>query len=218
MSAVKAIIAIDGPTASGKGTLAKKLAVHYGFDHLDTGLLYRAVGQQLLDAGTDLNDEAAAAAVACDLAGNLSLLADERLRLDVAGTAASKISVIAEVRTALLELQRDFAANPPGGKGAVLDGRDIGTVICPAAPAKLYVIADVEVRARRRWKELQARGSSAMFGAVLEDLQNRDARDSQRAVAPLKPAADAHLLDVSALDADQAFAAALEIVRPRLGF
>ncbi len=212
------IIAIDGPTASGKGTLAKKLAAHYGFDHLDTGLLYRAVGQRLVDTGADLADEAAAVAAAQSLASNLSRLDDQRLRLDAAGTAASKVSVIPAVRTALLDLQRSFAANQPGGKGAVLDGRDIGTVICPQAPAKLYVIAAVEIRARRRWKELQQRGSNVMFEAVLKDLEQRDARDSQRAVAPLKPADDAHLLDVSTLDVDQAFGAALKIVRDCLGF
>jgi cytidylate kinase len=212
------IIAIDGPTASGKGTLAKKLAAQYGFDHLDTGLLYRAVGQAMLDANADLTDEAKAVAAAQALAYDLSLLDNPKLRLDAAGTAASKVSGLAPVRTALLDLQRQFAAHPPGGKGAVLDGRDIGTVICPDAPAKLYVIADVEIRARRRWKELQARGSNAMFEAVLKDLEQRDARDSQRAVAPLKPAADAHLLDVSALDVEQAFVAAHEIVRQCLGF
>jgi cytidylate kinase len=212
------IIAIDGPTASGKGTLAKKLASHYQFDHLDTGLLYRAVGQGVLDAGSDLQDEAAALKEAQALAVNLFRLDDPRLRLDSAGSAASQVAAIPAVREALLHLQQDFAANPPGGQGAVLDGRDIGTVICPAARAKLYVIANVEIRARRRWKELQARGSNAMFEAVLKDLEQRDARDSQRTVAPLKPAADAHLLDVSTLDVDQAFAAALAIVRQSLGF
>ncbi len=212
------VIAIDGPTASGKGTLARRLAAHYGFDWLDTGLLYRAVGLAVLDAGADPADAAKATEIAEKLRDTVNLdLSDERLRLETTGGAASKVANVPAVRAALLALQQGFAAHPPGGKGAVLDGRDIGTVICPDAPVKLYVVAAVEIRAQRRLKELQGRGITAIYDAVLQDLKQRDARDSGREVAPLKPAADALLLDVSRLDADQAFAAALAKVEPIIG-
>ena len=213
------VIAIDGPAASGKGTLARRIAEALGFAWLDTGLLYRAAGIAALDAGADPGDPAAAAAAAVRLAGRIVAegpgpLEDPRLRSDAAADAASRLSAVVAARTALLDLQRAFARTPPSvagrpAGGAVLDGRDIGTVVCPDADVKLFVTAAVEERARRRVKELQARGQAAIYQAVLEDLMQRDARDSRRAVAPLKQAADAFLLDTSALDADQALAAAL---------
>ena len=220
------VIAIDGPAASGKGTLARRVAETLGFAWLDTGLLYRAAGVAALDAGADPGDQDAAARAATDIAARIArdgpgLLQDPRLRQDAAADAASRLSAIPAARTALLDLQRRFAKTPPavGGapvQGAVLDGRDIGTVVCPDADVKLFVTAHVEERARRRVKELQARGQGAIYQAVLEDLKQRDARDSQRAVAPLKPAVDAFLLDTSALDADQALAAALAAIRSAL--
>ncbi|HYD99489.1 MAG TPA: (d)CMP kinase [Alphaproteobacteria bacterium] len=215
MSAVK-IIAIDGPAASGKGTLAKRIAQHYGFAHLDTGALYRAVGLKVLRGGGDPEN----ALTAGDAARALRVedTEDEEIRGDAAAQAASKVAAIPSVREALLDFQRDFCRQPPGGRaGAVLDGRDIGTVIAPEAPAKIYVEARVEVRAERRVRELQGRGIAVIPDAVLKDLKERDARDSQRAVAPLKPAADAFLLDTSDLTIDQALAAALDFVRSRIG-
>ncbi|MDZ5647002.1 (d)CMP kinase [Nitrospirillum sp. BR 11828] len=215
------IVAIDGPAASGKGTLARRLAGTLGFAHLDTGALYRAVGLSLLRAGHAPDDGAAAIAAArgLDAATVLPLMNDPALRQDAVAVAASKVSVVPEVRAALLDFQRDFANHPPGGaKGAVLDGRDVGTVVCPQAPAKLFVTADVEVRARRRLSELRNTGAEAIYDAVLEDMKVRDARDSQRAVAPLKPAVDAFLLDTSMMDADQAFIAAMDFIRSRPAF
>ncbi|MBB6253487.1 (d)CMP kinase [Nitrospirillum iridis] len=215
------IVAIDGPAASGKGTLARRLASTLGYAHLDTGALYRAVGLTLLRAGHAPDDARAAiaAASALDAATVLPLMNDPALRQDAVAVAASKVSVVPEVRAALLDFQRDFAHRPPhGAKGAVLDGRDVGTVVCPDAPAKLYVTADVEVRARRRLSELRNTGAEAIYEAVLEDMKVRDARDSQRAVAPLKPAVDAFLLDTSMMDADQAFVAAMDFIRSRPAF
>ncbi|HLG88867.1 MAG TPA: (d)CMP kinase [Alphaproteobacteria bacterium] len=212
------VIAIDGPAASGKGTLARRIAEKLGFAWLDTGLLYRAAGMVAVDLGADPGKERAAAQAATQLTERIAadgpgLLQDPRLRTDEAAAAASKLSAVAAARAALLDFQRTFARNPPNGApGAVLDGRDIGTVICPDADVKLFVTATVEERARRRVKELQGRGQAAIYTAVLEDLKQRDARDSQRAVAPLKQAADAVLLDTSALDADQALAAALAMI------
>lgn len=205
-----AIIAIDGPAAAGKGTLARRLATQLGFDYLDTGLIYRAVGMKLARAGLD----PAAATLAEQAARDLSPadLAATDLRIDEAAQAASKVASIPGVRAALLEFQRKFAAQPPGGKGAVLDGRDIGTVVCPEAGVKLFVTASVEKRAERRLKELQEKGLGAIYGTVLADMRERDERDTNRAVAPLVPAQDAAVLDTSDLDADQAFAAALEII------
>jgi cytidylate kinase len=219
------VIAIDGPAASGKGTLARRIAHERGYAWLDTGLLYRAAGMIAADAGANPADPVAAAEAARELAQRVaakgpSALDDPRLRGDQAADAASKLSVVPAARAALLELQRAFARNPTSNghraAGAVLDGRDIGTVICPDADVKLFVVAAVEERARRRVKELQGRGQAAIYPAVLEDLKQRDARDSQRAVAPLKPAIDAFLLDTSALDADQALAAALSIIDQKL--
>lgn len=204
------IIAIDGPAASGKGTLGKRLAAHYGLRHLDTGLIYRAVARALIDAGQPLDreDEAAAAARRLDPAQ----LDDPVLKTDPVGRAASQISVFPAVRAALVAFQRDFARQPPG---AVLDGRDIGTVICPDADVKIFVIADPRVRAARRYRELIGRGETADEAAVLADIEARDARDRNRALAPLKPAPDAHSLDTSALDIDAAVAAAIAIVERR---
>jgi cytidylate kinase len=207
------IIAIDGPAASGKGTLARRLAAHYGFAYLDTGKLYRAVGMRVLRAGGDPEDEDAAADAARAL--DPIELDDEALSRDEAAQAASKVAALPDVRAALVEFQRGFAASPPEGKaGAVLDGRDIGTVICPDAPAKLFVTADVEVRADRRHKELLNRGIASIYARVLEELKERDARDTDRATAPMRPADDAHVLDTSEMDADAAFEAALDIVEP----
>jgi CMP/dCMP kinase len=201
------IIAIDGPAASGKGTLGKRLATHYGYRHLDTGLIYRAVAKSLIDTGHSLTDEAraTAAAVALD-AGHLG---DPALKTDTVGQAASVISVFAGVRAALLDFQRDFASHPPG---AVLDGRDIGTVICPNADVKIFVVASPEVRAKRRAQEILARGQPVDEAAVLADIKSRDERDRNRAAAPLKPAPDARLLDTSQLDIEGAVRAAIDII------
>ena len=205
------IIAIDGPAAAGKGTLAKRLAAHFDYAHLDTGSIYRATGVKVMKDGIDMDDAEACAAAARALTPED--LASDGLRTEEAGQAASKVSAIPEVRAALLDFQRDFAANPPGGKkGAVLDGRDVGTVVCPDAPVKLFVTASVEVRAERRYKELQEKGDTAIYARVLAELKERDDRDTNRAVAPLKPADDAHLIDTSEMDADQAFDRALKIV------
>ena len=211
------IIAIDGPAAAGKGTLARRLAKHFDLAYLDTGLIYRAVAKKVLDAGADPEDAAAAEAVARAL--QATDLEAAGLRTDETAQAASKVSAVPGVRAALLEFQRDFAAYPPEAngkdrKGAVLDGRDIGTVVCPDADVKLFVSASMEVRAERRLKELQDRGLEAIYARVLEDMKERDARDSSRAASPLEPAKDAHQLDTSSLDADQVFAQALEIVGP----
>lgn len=201
------IIAIDGPAASGKGTLGRRLAAHYGFHHLDTGLIYRAVAKALIDAGQPLDreDEATAAARVLSAAD----LDDAALRTDPVGRAASQISAFPAVRAALLDFQRGFARQPPG---AVLDGRDIGTVICPDAEVKIFLIADSHVRAARRYRELIGRGEAADEAAVLADIEARDARDRNRALAPLRAAPDAHPLDTSALDIETAVAAAIAIV------
>jgi CMP/dCMP kinase len=201
------IIAIDGPAASGKGTLGKRLAAHYGLRHLDTGLLYRAVAQAVLGTGHRLDDTARAAAVAQTL--DPAQFDEEALKSHAAGEGASVVSAIPEVRAALLRFQRNFAAAPPG---AVLDGRDIGTVICPHADAKIFVTASPEVRARRRALEMLRRGEAADETAILADIRRRDERDTQRAIAPLRPAADAHVLDTSDLDIDAALREAIAIV------
>lgn len=200
------IIAIDGPAASGKGTLARKLAAHYGLPHLDTGLLYRATARALLDEGLPLDDVDAAV----EAARGLSLIDfdESRLRARDMGEAASVVAAMPAVRAALVDMQRAFAARP---EGAVLDGRDIGTVICPAARVKIFVTASPETRAQRRALELAGRGEEVDYNAILEDVRKRDARDSERSAAPLKAAADAVTLDTSELDRDQVFAVALEI-------
>jgi len=208
------IIAIDGPAAAGKGTLARRLAKHFNLAYLDTGLIYRAVGRKVLDDGADANDAVAAEVVARALVP--ADLERDGLRTDETAQAASKVSAVPGVRAALLDFQRDFAQAPPAGfQGAVLDGRDIGTVVCPDADVKIFISADVEVRAKRRVKELQDRVGEAIYARVLEDMMERDARDSDRAVSPLEPAADAHTLDTSNLDADQVLATALEIIGSR---
>ena len=205
------IIAIDGPAAAGKGTLARRLAQHLNLAYLDTGLIYRAVGKKVLIVGADPEDVAAAEAEARAMRPEDLQL--EGLRTDEVAQAASKVSTVPGVRAALLEFQRDFAAYPPDGKaGAVLDGRDIGTVVCPEAPHKLFITASMEVRAERRVKELQDRGLEAIYARVFEDMKERDARDSERAVSPLEPAKDAHTLDTSDFDADQVFQAALDLI------
>jgi cytidylate kinase len=201
------IIAIDGPAASGKGTLGKRLAHHYGYRHLDTGVIYRAVAKVLLDAGADLTDEAQAVAAALEL--DPEKFGDPVLKTQRVGDAASVVSAIPGVREVLVNFQRQFAADPPG---AVLDGRDIGTVICPNADVKIFVVADPRVRARRRTLEAKARGEIAEEAEVLEDILKRDERDQNRAVAPLKAAADAYLLDNSHLDIEGGVRAAIEIV------
>jgi cytidylate kinase len=201
------IIAIDGPAASGKGTLGKRLAAHYGYRHLDTGLIYRAVAKAMIDAGHPLDDENLATATATALdAGHLG---DPALKTDAIGQAASVVSAFPGVRGALFDFQRDFASHPPG---AVLDGRDIGTVICPYAEVKIFVVATPEVRAQRRVQEFAARGETVDLAAVLADIIKRDARDRDRAAAPLKPAPDASLLDTSHLDIEGAVRAAIAIV------
>ncbi len=201
------VIAIDGPAASGKGTLARRLAAHYGLRHLDTGLIYRAVGQALLQVGLPLDDESLATEVARNI--DLDALDRDILSNHKIGEAASKVSAMPGVRKALLDAQRNFAVEPPG---AVLDGRDIGTVICPDADVKLYVTASPEIRARRRHSELMAKSLQANYTDIFADLKRRDARDMNRADAPLKPAEDAHLIDTSEMDIEAAFAAATAII------
>jgi CMP/dCMP kinase len=206
------IIAIDGPAASGKGTLGKRLAHHYGYRHLDTGVIYRAVAYALMSSGNDLRDEVAAVAAAMEL--DPEKFGNPVLKTQKVGEAASVVSAIPRVREALVDFQRQFAAGPPG---AVLDGRDIGTVICPNAEVKIFVTATPEVRARRRTLELRGRGESADEAAILADIIRRDERDRSRATAPLVQAPDAHLLDTTALDIGAAFAAALALVERRRG-
>lgn len=201
------IIAVDGPTASGKGTIAQALARHFGLPHLDTGLLYRAVGRQCLLDGGDPDDPVAALA-ACSFPA--SLLADPELRSEQTGGLASRVSVHPAVRRALYERQHAFAIQPGG---AVLDGRDIGTVIAPEAEVKLFVTASVEARAQRRFLEMQAQGREVSLEEIAADLAARDERDRARKDAPLMAAADAVVLDTSALDRDAAIAAALAIAR-----
>jgi cytidylate kinase len=201
------IIAIDGPAASGKGTLAKRLARHYGLRHLDTGVIYRAVAKAMLDAGAELTDEARAAAVAMAL--DPETFGDPALRSHAVGSAASVVSALPKVRQALVDFQRQFAAEPPG---AVLDGRDIGTVICPDADVKIFVVADPKIRAHRRTLEAEGRGEAADEAVILADILARDERDQNRAAAPLKAAEDAYLLDNSHLDIEGGVRAAIDII------
>jgi cytidylate kinase len=204
------IIAVDGPTASGKGTIARALAAHFGLPHLDTGLLYRAVGRQVFLGGGDPNDpgDALAATGFPD-----SMLADPELRSEETGGYASRVSVHPAVRQALYERQRAFATQPAG---AVLDGRDIGTVIAPEAEVKLFVTASLDARAERRWKEMQARGDTRSLAEIEADLRRRDERDRSRAAAPLRAADDAIVLDTSGLKADAAIAEAIRLAEQRL--
>ncbi|MBO6632965.1 (d)CMP kinase [Parvibaculum sp.] len=210
------VIAVDGPAASGKGTLARKLAAHYGFAYLDTGSLYRAVGHAVRAGGGDPADEAAALAAAQAL--DITKIDEKAIRTPEAGEAASLVAAMPPVRAAILHFQRNFAENPPDGKtGAVLDGRDIGTVVCPSAQAKLFVVASPQVRAHRRWLELKNSGSQVSEAQVLEDIEERDRRDAARAASPMKPAADAHLLDTSDLSIEAAFGAAVAIIDKAMG-
>jgi cytidylate kinase len=198
------VVAIDGPAASGKGTLARRLAGRFGLSHLDTGGLYRAVALLVLDEAGNPTDPMTAEAAARRV--NPQLLSEPRLRGEAVSAAASVVAAIPAVRRALLDLQRNFAAHPPPpAKGAVLDGRDIGSIVCPAADVKLFVTASVEERARRRVQELRQGGSTAIFEHVLQDLKERDARDTGRQAAPLIAPPDATIIDSTALDADAVF-------------
>ncbi|KPF70726.1 cytidylate kinase [Bosea sp. AAP35] len=204
------VIAVDGPAASGKGTLARRLSAHYGLPYLDTGLLYRMVARAMLDAGHDIRDAQAAEDIVSRF--DDGAFTEDALRGREIGEAASVVAAMPAVRSGLIARQRRFAAQPGG---AVLDGRDIGTVICPQAQAKLFVTATPEVRAARRQKELAGRGEIAPFDGILADIRRRDARDSGRSDAPLKAADDAVILDTSALTVEEALAAAIAIVTRR---
>ena len=209
------VIAVDGTAASGKGTLAKKLAAHFGFAHLDSGALYRLAAYSVMQTGGDPRNEADALRGAQTMDFNLA--GDPRIRTDFVGQAASYVAAIPAVRAALLDFQRNFLEHPPGGSpGAVMDGRDIGTVICPTAIAKLYVDARPEVRARRRWQELKTMGIRRSEDDLLKELNARDAADKSRPISPLVQAKDAALLDTSDLGIDAAFAAALALVSPKI--
>jgi cytidylate kinase len=206
------VIAIDGPSAAGKGTLARAIAGHFGLTYLDTGLLYRAVAARLLRAGRDPSDREAATAAAQHI--ELTELNAPALRNDEIAQAASKVAIIPQVRAALLSLQRNFASNPPPGPngataGAVIDGRDIGTVVCPDAPIKFFVTATIEARAQRRYRELLARNGESIYARVLQDMRERDERDRNRAVSPLTPAKDAVVIDTTALSPEAMLAAAV---------
>jgi cytidylate kinase len=205
------VIAIDGPAASGKGTLAERLALHFGYPHLESGRLYRAVAAKLLDAGETEANPSVAIPISQQLVE--SDLDHPNLYGEQTGLMASKVAAISGVRDALLHFQRDFAAKPPSdAAGVVIDGRDIGTVICPNARHKLFITARPEIRAERRLKQLRQRGVEAIHSRVLQDILERDAMDTRRTKSPLRRAPDAHLLDTSELDADQAFAAALKLI------
>ena len=217
------IIAIDGTAASGKGTIARALAAQYGFAYLDTGALYRLVAWRMLQNGNAPEDEGAAVQLAGLLRRTFGLqdAANPAIRTDAVSRVTSQISAYPAVRAEMLDLQRDFAAMPPAlangpAKGAVLDGRDIGTVVCPDAPAKLFITAAVEIRARRRFAELQKTGFAATYDGVLADMRERDARDAGREVSPMKPAADAVTLDTSDMDVAQAVVAAKAAVREKI--
>lgn len=205
------VIAIDGPAASGKGTLAARLAAHYGYARLDSGRLYRAAANRLMQAGgTGEDPEAAAIAARAVTAEELD---NPGLGTDMVAQMASRIAAYPEVRAALLDFQRRFAKRPPGGApGAVIDGRDIGTVVCPGAEVKLFVTASLETRAERRLKELREKGLDSIKTRVLQDMRERDARDRSRSEAPLTQAEDAHLLDTTGMDADEAFEAARAVI------
>ena len=217
MSDTPYIIAIDGPAASGKGTLARALAENLNFAHMDTGALYRAVGYEVLQSGGSPSAEGDALAACVSLVKKITnpeTLSNPDLRTDESGNAASQVAAIQPVRDALLQMQRDFAQSTGDTyRGAVLDGRDIGTIVCPQAQIKLYVTANMEIRAERRMKELQSKGIPVTYEAVLEDMRARDARDTGRKAAPLKPAEDAIIIDTSDLSQDEALAKALEYAK-----
>jgi cytidylate kinase len=201
------VIAIDGPAASGKGTVAKRLARHLGLAYLDTGSIYRAIGFSIIAQKLDPNDKKAAIQAAKDLTpGDLK---NEHLYDEGVGAAASIVSAVPRVRELLLEFQRNFARNP---SGAVLDGRDIGTVICPDADFKFYITADINARAMRRFKQLQSKGNAVIYDAILQDLQKRDERDSQRTIAPLKPAEGSIHIDTTKMNEDEVFAELLSFI------
>ena len=206
------IIAIDGPAASGKGTLAKRIAAHFGYGCLDTGLLYRAVARDVMARGKSLEDEPFVARIARTL--DPATLDDPGLRLPGVGDAASVVAKFPSVRAALLDFQRDFARQEPG---AVLDGRDIGTVVCPEAPVKIFVTAQVEVRARRRFEDMRRLGEPVTYDRVLEVIRRRDERDAGRADAPMKPAPDAILLDTTDLAIEAAFDTAVGLIKRKIG-
>ncbi len=210
------IIALDGPAAAGKGTLARRLAAAFNLAHLDTGSLYRAVGRRVIREGHDPADAKYSIAVASDL---LPVdIADPELRTEQTARASSIVAAIPGVRANLLEWQRNFARHPPAGaRGAILDGRDIGTVVCPDADVKLFLTASLAARAERRFEELRAKGGDPIRHAVLDEMASRDRRDSERDTAPLKPALDAFVLDTSDLDADAVFAAVVAHVEYRTG-
>ncbi|MBO0140841.1 (d)CMP kinase [Agrobacterium sp. Ap1] len=201
------VIAIDGPAAAGKGTLSRQIAETYGFHHLDTGLTYRATAKALLDAGLPLDDETVAEKMAREV--ELAGLDRDTLSAHAIGEAASKIAVMPKVRRALVEAQKAFSTRAPG---TVLDGRDIGTVVCPDAPVKLYITASADVRARRRYDEIIAKGGEAEYDDIFADVTKRDERDMGRADSPLKPAQDAHLLDTSKMSIEAAFQAAKSLI------
>lgn len=205
------IIALDGPAASGKGTLARRIADHFGYHHLDTGLLYRAVARDVRTAGGALNDAQDAAVAARQL--DPATLADPTLRHPGLGNAASVVAQIGQVRDILLAFQQEFAARPPG---AVLDGRDIGTVVCPHADVKIFVIANTAVRAERRYRELLGRGEAVTREGIFETIAERDKRDSERVDSPMKPAADALLLDTTELGIEASFDAAVELIKRKI--
>lgn len=208
-------IAVDGPAGAGKGTLAKHLSEHYAFAYLDTGLLYRAIAFEMLSEGHDLADEALAASHAQNL--NPSEFKESKLRDEAVGGAASFISAYPSVRSALLDFQKNYATNPPHGeKGYVLDGRDIGTVVLPQAQVKIFVTADLEVRAKRRFREMLERGLDTTYDAIFHDMQTRDQRDQERKVSQLKPAGDALILDTSNLTIEDVFQKAKEFVDEKL--
>jgi CMP/dCMP kinase len=214
MSEEPVVIALDGPAAAGKGTLGRRLAAHFGYAYLDSGLLYRAVGWRVLTENLDPNDAEAAAAVAATLTEND--LNSTELREDRVANAATIVAAHPLVRQALVGYQRGFAAEPPrDAPGVVIDGRDIGTVICPDARCKIFVDASIEVRARRRLKELQDRGVESIYSRVLRDMEERDARDRNRPIAPLAPADDAFKLDTTELDADAAYDMAAAFITAR---
>ncbi len=207
------IIAVDGSAASGKGTLSKRLATHFNLAHLDTGSLYRALALQLLNDGQNTDNINKKQAIMASNKLDLSLCNSPKIRTDRVASAASKLAALTEVRANLIQLQRNFANYPPYGNGAVLDGRDIGSVVMPKTPIKFFIDAKLEVRAERRYKELLHVGQSAMFRCVLDEMRERDQRDRNRDVAPLRAANDAKTIDTSIMDADQVFAVALGHVK-----
>lgn len=209
------VITVDGPSAAGKGTLARRLASHFGYEFLDTGTLYRGVGLSVLRQGLDPKDKNAATAAAKALTPDL--LGDPAIRAETTSSSASVVAAIPSVREAILNWQRQFAREAARNSGgAVLDGRDIGTVVCPDADAKLFITASREARAERRVKELQARGEKAIYARVLQDMQERDARDQGRSISPTKPATDALIIDTSDLTADQVFERALAFIASKM--